>query len=100
MKLPDEAVTTVDRPELMETFCDSLGLTTFDGQTARIELCVTRMEAPKPPAKPAAKRYPVVRLAMPPDALIDLFNNLHRLVTGLEQAGVLTKTKKPGDPAH
>lgn len=100
MKLPDEAVKKVDRPELMETFCDSLGLTTFDGQTARIELCVTRLNAPKPPAKPTGERFPVCRLVMPPEALVDLVNHLNRLVAGLEKAGVLTKLKKPDEPAH
>jgi hypothetical protein len=74
MKLPEEQVTHIDRPEIPETFVDSLGLITLDGPITRLELCVTRMDKPNPPSPPTAKRYSVCRLVLAPEAIIALAN--------------------------
>jgi hypothetical protein len=47
MKIPPEQVQDVDRPELNESFVDSLALSTFDGAAARLTFCVTRMQDPQ-----------------------------------------------------
>ena len=62
----------VDRPEVSETFADSIKVISFDGQTMRIEFCVTRMDEPKPPVPPTGRQYPVCRLVLAPNAGLQL----------------------------
>ena len=93
MKLPEEQITRIDRPEVPETFVDSLGLITVDGPIARIELCVTRMDAPNPPNPPTARRYPVCRLTLTPEAIISLSNQLNNIMSHLQKAGLIIKTE-------
>jgi hypothetical protein len=94
MQIPKENVRYVDRPEVSETFIDSFHFATFDGTTFRIELCVTRMDEPKPPKPPTARKYPVCRLVMPPQATVELFNQLQTFINIMEQKGLV----KGGDP--
>ena len=91
MKLPEKQIRLVDRPELSETFVDSLGLVTFDGATTRLELCVTRLDAIKPPDPPTAKKYPVCRLVITPECTVDLFNQLNNIMSILQKAGLVTR---------
>ena len=90
MKLPESQIHYVDRPEISETFVDSLGVITFDGNT-RLELCATRLDLPKPPDPPTAKRYPVSRIVMTPEATVAVFNQLQNIMNLLQQAGLVTK---------
>jgi hypothetical protein len=55
-----QAVTVryVDRPDCAETFADSIGHLSFDGQALRIEFAVTRMDDVKPSAPMTGRRYP------------------------------------------
>jgi hypothetical protein len=94
MKLPEDQIRYVDLPEVSETFADSIGLVTFDGQTARIEFCVTRMDTPKPPNKPTARRYPINRLVLTPESFLNLSNQLQGIVTALEKNGVVQKIQQ------
>ena len=91
MKLPEEQITHINRPEIPETFVDSLGLITLDGPITRLELCVTRMDEPKPPNPPTAKRYSVCRLVLTPDVIITLSNQLNNILSRLQQAGLVTR---------
>jgi hypothetical protein len=91
MKLPEEQITHINRPEIPETFVDSLGLITLDGPITRLELCVTRMDEPKPPAVPTAKRYSVCRLVLAPEAVIALANQLNNIMSHLQKAGLVTR---------
>jgi hypothetical protein len=84
-----------DRPEISETFADSIHGVIFDGQTMRIELCTTRMDAPQPPNEPTARQYPVCRLVMPPTAAIDLYNKLQQILQALEKDGKITRNQPP-----
>ncbi|MFO7570839.1 MAG: hypothetical protein R6W75_13705 [Smithellaceae bacterium] len=90
MTLPENQIRHVDRPDLFETFVDSLGVVTFDGNT-RLELCVTRVDPPVPPDPPTAKRYPVCRVVMTPETTVALFNQLQNIMNLLQQAGLVTK---------
>lgn len=89
MKLPPEQVREIDVPELHETFVDSLGLSTFDGITARITLCVQRLQEPKTAQPPMANKYPVCRLVLTPEAVVDLYNNLSQLMGILQKSGLI-----------
>jgi len=98
MQIPEDAIRYIDRLDVSETFVDSLGLVTFDGQVARIELCVTRVDPPNPPKKITARKYPACRLAMTPDGFIGLYNALDNLIKGLEAQGLVKRGElgKPG----
>ena len=87
----------VDRPELAETFADSLQSVSFDGQSVRLEFCVTRFAEPKQQNTLTGKRYPACRLVLTPGAAVDLINHLQRLTAAFVQAGMLKPdASKPG----
>lgn len=90
MKLPESNVRYIDRPEISETFVDSIGLCIFDGNSVRAELCVDRLDKPKPP-KQTARRYPACRLVLSPDAAVDLFNSLSNIINLMQQKGLVSQ---------
>jgi len=51
-----------DRPEVSETFADFVQRIQFDGQTLRLEFCVSRLDDHKPGTPVTGKRYPTCRL--------------------------------------
>jgi hypothetical protein len=79
----------VDRPELTETFADSLQSVFFDGQSVRLEFCVTRFAEPKQQNTLTGNRYPACRLVLTPGASVELINHLQRLTAAFVQAGML-----------
>src|SRR3954454_12055194 len=79
----------IDRPEVTETFADFVHRIQFDGQTLRLELCVSRLEDQRPPAPPTGKRYPACRLVLSTSAAVDLMNKMQQITAGLIKAGVL-----------
>lgn len=96
MKIPPEQIQEVDRPELAETFADSMALTTFDGAAARLTFCVSRMQEPQA-GKPAQfRRYPVCRMVLTPDATVELFNRLNQMMGALHKLGLVKM--EPGKP--
>lgn len=82
----------------METYADSLGLSSLEGQSVRLTFCVRRVQEPKPPKPPQFKQYPVCRLVLPPSAVVDLFNQLNQLMGALHKIG-LVKIEQ-GKPAE
>jgi hypothetical protein len=87
-------VTHVDRPDLMETFADSVHAMVWDGQTVRAELCVTRY--PDSPSTSAeAHRYPACRLVLTPSAIVELSNRLQQMMAVLLESGLLSASKAP-----
>src|ERR1041384_132984 len=89
MKVFPHQSTDVDRPELAETFVDSLTLSTFDGAAARLTFCVLRMQEPQQ-GKPAHfNRYPVCRMVLTPDATIELYNRLNQMMGALQKLGLV-----------
>jgi hypothetical protein len=88
-----------ERHEIAETFADSLGQATFDGQTMRLEFCATRMnEVTKQGEKPTGKRYVMARMVLTPEAAVELFNVCQQIVGALKNAGVV-KEQPAGAPA-
>jgi hypothetical protein len=79
----------IDRAEVSETFADFVHRIQFDGQTLRIEFCVSRLEDHKPPTPATGKRYPACRLVLSNAAAIDLMNKMQQITAGLIKAGVL-----------
>ena len=99
---PQPQVEFVDRAELAEVFVDSIRNVTFDGATVRAEMCVTRFEEGTAPGSAAAKQYPASRLVLRPDAAVDLFVRLQRLIALMEKHGIVKREapkpqERPGD---
>jgi hypothetical protein len=92
---PAANVRYMDRPDCLETFVDSITGMTFDGQTLRLEFCVTRMDDVKPNTPASSRRYPVCRLVLPPVTAVDLINRMQQVGAALTKAGIV----KPNPPA-
>ena len=92
----------LDRPDMAETFADSLTGLRFDGQTLRIEFGVTRMDSVQANAPITGRRYPACRLVLPTTAAVDLINRMLQIATTLRQAGVVKPSSEqagvPGQP--
>ena len=79
----------VDRPEVSETFADFVQRIQFDGQTLRLEFCVSRLDDHKPGTPVTGKRFPTCRLVLSAAAAVDLMNKMQQITAGLVKAGVL-----------
>ena len=88
----------VDRPDVTETFADSISALVFDGQTLRIEFAVTRVDEVKPGAAITGRRYPACRVVLPPGAAVDLINRMQQIGAALTQAGVVKPAGRPDAP--
>jgi hypothetical protein len=82
----------IDRPEVLETFADTIENVHFDGGTLRLELGVTRMDPVKPNEALTARRYPVSRLVLSVPAALDLINKMQQVGAALTQAGLIKPT--------
>ena len=89
----------VDLPELGETFANSIHAMVWDGQTLRIEFCVTRYPETPNAAGGEAKRYPACRLVLTPAAVTDLFNRVQQTIGALTKAGVVSQ-QPPSAPSR
>jgi hypothetical protein len=84
----------VDRPEVSETFADSVENSGFSNGLWRFEFGVTRKSDPKGPTR----KYPACRLVLSLQAGIDLVNQLQSLKDAMERDGLL-KSSKAAKPA-
>jgi hypothetical protein len=84
----------VDRPDMAETFVDSVTGLIFDGQTLRMEFGVTRLDDVKPNAALTGRRYPACRLVLPLAAAGDLINRMQQIAAALMQAGVMKAAQR------
>jgi hypothetical protein len=87
----------IDRPDIEETFADSVSGLIFDGQTLRIEFAVTRLDEVKANTPVTGRRYPAGRIVLPPAAAVDLINRMQQIAAALTQAGVVKTAARPGD---
>ncbi|HEY4774139.1 MAG TPA: hypothetical protein VIH40_04905 [Xanthobacteraceae bacterium] len=88
-----------DRPEVGETFADSIRSCVFDGQLMRIEFTVARFDDPGPQGIIEGRQVPVCRLVLNRTALADLFNRVGQLGAALTKAGVTIEPPKlAGEP--
>jgi hypothetical protein len=93
MSLPSDKFPLIDRPDVLEVFSDSISTSFSDGQTFRLEFCITRFDDPHPPKPPSGKKYPVCRLVLTQNALVQTFNQLQNFMKILEQQGIVKKTE-------
>ncbi len=84
-----------DRPEVGETFGDAIRVVSFDGNTWRVEVAVTRIESAEAGKPIVSKQYPSVRLVLSAAAGLDLMNKLTEVAAALEAQGILKKNQPP-----
>lgn len=85
----------VDVPSVSETYADTVRGMMFDGQSVRLELCVTRMDEPKKGnVQLTGKRQPTARVVLPLSAALDLSQQLGRMMTTLAKRGAERKAKQ------
>ena len=87
----------IDRPDIEETFANSVSGLIFDGQTLRIEFAVTRLDERKANTPLTGRRYPASRIVLPATAAVDLINRMQQIAAALRQAGVVKAAQRPGD---
>ncbi|MDP9140452.1 MAG: hypothetical protein M3O62_06645 [Pseudomonadota bacterium] len=93
-KKPQLKIKYIDRPDIGETFADSVHGSSFDGAVVKVELCVTYPEGKPTAEERLAKRYPTGRLVLTAAAAIDLHNRLQQIVTVMERAGIAGPKKR------
>ncbi len=79
----------IDRPDVVETFADSINHVYFDGQSLRLEFGITRLDEVKPNSPVTGRRYPAQRMVLTPIAAVELINRMQQVGAALTQAGVL-----------
>jgi hypothetical protein len=89
-----------DRPEIPETFADSIRSCVFDGQLLRIEFTVSRYDDPGALGILEGRQVPVSRLVLNRSALADLFNRIGQLGGALRKAGVIAEGAAKPEPAN
>jgi hypothetical protein len=78
-----------DRPDVSETFADSIRTCVFDGQLMRVEFTVARFDDPGVLGILEGRQVPVCRLVLNRTALADLLNRIGQLGPALKNAGVI-----------
>jgi hypothetical protein len=85
----------VDVPAISETYADTVRAMMFDGQSVRLELCVTRMDEPKKDdGQLTGKRQTACRVVLPLSAALDLSSKLGRMMSTLAKQGAERKAKQ------
>jgi hypothetical protein len=97
-KRPQPKLTYQDREDLFETFADSIGPWSYDGNTLRLEFLVTRLDPPKGEAPRTGRQYPVCRLALTAKGALELLNQCRQLTAALEKQGVIKREASDSAP--
>ena len=74
----------VDVPSISETYADNVRGMMFDGQSVRLELCVTRMDEPQNGSSEiTGKRQTACRVVLPLSTAVELSTKLGRMMSTL-----------------
>ena len=87
-----------DIPDLAETFADSIGPWSFDGNTLRIEFTVSRLEEVESGDTPVGRRHPACRLVLTTQGANELLNLGRQLSAALEKAGAMRQAAEEKPP--
>jgi hypothetical protein len=88
----------VDRPELDEIYADSIQSISFDGQSLRLNFCVTRLNELKQNEQASGKRYSSCRLVLSVGAGVELMNQMRQISAALMKAGLLKENAPQARP--
>jgi hypothetical protein len=89
------SLTYVDRPEVSETFVDSLRGVIFDGMNLRLEFVVNRFDEPRPPNPPTGTSITVCRIVIPLPGTMGMIGQLNGLIANLQTQGLLRPIHPP-----
>jgi hypothetical protein len=88
-------LTYADRPEISETFVDSLWRVSFENMLLKMEFVVNRVDDPNPPATPTGRAMTACRIVIPITGMIEMLGKLQAIVAQLQAAGVITPITNP-----
>lgn len=89
----------LDRPDVVETFVDSLEKINFDGMSFRLEFVVNRFDRPQQGKPPTGNKVSACRLVLTPQGMLTLVATLNNAIKGLQQQGVIQQIPVgPGTP--
>jgi hypothetical protein len=86
----------VDRPSLDWTFADSVTSSMLDRGAFKLEFSAIRWDEPKPLGPPTGKQYPVARIVLSAQALMELANRIAQTMAMLKQQGAVKE--EPQNP--
>jgi hypothetical protein len=88
-------MTYVDRPEISETFADSLGRMMWDGIHLRMEFVVNRLDDAQQGKPPSGRALTACRVIIPVQGVIEMAAKLQNLMAQLQASGVLRQVHMP-----
>ena len=98
--VPDISIEFVDRPDLHWAFVDTSSTSVENKAICKLEFCTLRWSPPGPGLQASAKQYPVCRLAMSVNTMIDLHKKLTHVLQQLELEGGVNRAEPvPKKPA-
>jgi hypothetical protein len=84
-----EELKYVERPDVGETYVDSLQSVMYDGNSLRMEFVVHRFGSPLPNGKANNRKLTAARLVIPLGGAINLTAQLNAIMGALEQQGAI-----------
>jgi len=97
---PHPELVHVDRPEISETFADSVWRLSFNGSNLRMEFVVARLDEPTPGLPIKGKALTSCRIVMPLSGMIDMAGKLQNLIAQLKEAGAVREVNPAPGPEH
>jgi hypothetical protein len=88
-------LTYVDRPEVSETFADSMWRVNFESMLVKMEFVVNRLDDPSPPAPLTGRAVTTCRVVMPLPAMMDMLGKLQAIIAQLQTAGIIRPITNP-----
>ena len=88
----------IDNVHPAEIFADSLHTMVWEGNTLRIEFCVTRFPDAALKGEKQPEQHPVCRLVLTAPVAAGLFNRLRETMNALTKTGVVS-TQEPEETA-
>ena len=79
----------VERPDVIETFVDSLETVIFDGTSVRMEFVVHRFDPPNAKGVPSGRKVTAARLVLPLSGALNLASQLESLIAALSKQGAI-----------
>jgi hypothetical protein len=100
MASDDVSIEFVDRPDLTWAFADSITSMSVENKAVcKVELCAVRWVRSQPGTNVVSgKRYPVCRLAMAINTMVDLHKRLTDILQQLESEGIVNRAERPSHP--
>jgi hypothetical protein len=88
-------LTYVDRPEILETYVDTLWRVYFDGNAIRMDFVVNRLDNPQAQPPRLGKAFTASRIVIPLFGMADMLNKLQDIMGQLQAQGTIRQTHPP-----